>query len=68
MKELNLMRDTPPDGIRLLDNFSENSFEQFVIEVQGAPETLYTGEQFQLRFKFGDRYPFEPPTVSIYIF
>lgn len=64
MKELNLMRDTPPDGIRLLDNFSENSFEQFVIEVQGAPETLYTGEQFQLRFKFGDRYPFEPPTVT----
>jgi len=32
--------------------------------MQGLEDTLYAEEQFQLQFKFGSNYPFEPPEVN----
>ena len=37
---------------------------RWVVDIAGAPNTLYAGEEFQLQFKFGRRYPFESPQVS----
>jgi ubiquitin-conjugating enzyme E2 W len=33
------------------------------INVTGAPDTIYQNENFILRFKFPERYPFESPAV-----
>lgn len=32
--------------------------------MQGVEGTLYEGEQFQLKIKFGSKYPFKPPKVN----
>jgi len=32
--------------------------------MQGADDTLYAGEKFQLQIKFGNNYPFESPEVN----
>ena len=33
------------------------------IDIDGAPDTLFAGENFQLLFKFSDQYPFDSPQV-----
>lgn len=44
-------------------NFQYNF--RWIINVEGASGTLYEGENFQLQFKFGSRYPFDSPQVNI---
>ncbi|CAJ1363679.1 unnamed protein product [Effrenium voratum] len=48
------------DGIFLHDFPDSNTCR---VQVFGAPDTLYAGETFMLRFHFSDRYPFESPEV-----
>uniref|UniRef100_A0A8C1WUZ1 N-terminal E2 ubiquitin-conjugating enzyme n=1 Tax=Cyprinus carpio TaxID=7962 RepID=A0A8C1WUZ1_CYPCA len=36
---------------------------RWLIDMEGAPGTLYEGEKFQLLFKFSSRYPFDSPQV-----
>lgn len=43
--------------------FVEFSF-RWIVDLDGAPGTLYAGEKMQLLFKFGSRYPFDSPQVS----
>ena len=35
-----------------------------MVDIDGAPNSIYAGEKFQLRFKFNNRYPFDSPEVS----
>ena len=37
---------------------------RWIVDLEGAPESLYRGEKFKLFFKFGDRYPFDSPQVQ----
>lgn len=37
---------------------------RWIVDMEGAPGTLYEGEKFQLLFKFSSRYPFDSPQVS----
>ncbi|OCF37819.1 ubiquitin-conjugating enzyme E2 W [Kwoniella heveanensis BCC8398] len=63
MKELNdIQAKGTPEGIVLL---SADSMEEwvFLISVLGE-ETIYRGETFALRLKFGPRYPIEVPEVT----
>lgn len=39
-------------------------FFRWIVDMEGAPGTLYEGEKFQLLFKFSSRYPFDSPQVS----
>ncbi|XP_023390367.1 ubiquitin-conjugating enzyme E2 W isoform X2 [Pteropus vampyrus] len=41
----------------------QNSITQWIVDMEGAPGTLYEGEKFQLLFKFSSRYPFDSPQV-----
>lgn len=34
--------------------------------MDGVPGTLYEGEQFELQFKFSNKYPFDSPEVIRY--
>ena len=61
-KEISTMINSPPPGTRLCDEQLDTTGE-FVVELLGANGTLYAGEQFFLKFKFGERYPFESPQV-----
>ena len=36
-----------------------------MVSLIGASGTLYEGEKFQLQFRFGPKYPFESPEVTI---
>ena len=38
---------------------------RWVIEVHGAPETLYAGEIYQLQVDFPEHYPMEAPQVYV---
>lgn len=37
---------------------------RWLIYMEGVPGTLYEGEQFQLQFKFSNKYPFDSPEVG----
>lgn len=39
---------------------------RWIVDMEGAPGTLYEGEKFQLLFKFSSRYPFDSPQVSVH--
>ncbi|WVW85726.1 hypothetical protein I302_107764 [Kwoniella bestiolae CBS 10118] len=63
MKELaDIQSKGTPEGIILL---SADSMEEwvFLISVLGE-ETIYKGETFALRMKFGNRYPIDVPEVT----
>lgn len=38
---------------------------RWIVDMEGAPGTLYEGEKFQLLFKFSSRYPFDSPQVML---
>lgn len=38
---------------------------RWIVDLDGAPGTLFEGEKFQLAFKFGSRYPFDSPQVRV---
>lgn len=42
------------------------SILRWIVDMEGAPGTLYEGEKFQLLFKFSSRYPFDSPQVSAF--
>ncbi|OCF57423.1 ubiquitin-conjugating enzyme E2 W [Kwoniella mangroviensis CBS 10435] len=66
MKELaDIQSKGTPEGIILLsaDNMDE---WVFLISVLGD-ETIYKGETFALRMKFGNRYPIDVPEVSFIV-
>ena len=37
---------------------------RWMVDLEGAPGTLYEGQKYQLQFKFGNRYPFDSPQVK----
>ena len=37
---------------------------RLVVSLNGAQGTIYEGEQFQLQFRFGPKYPFDSPEVT----
>ncbi|MEJ1281559.1 ubiquitin-conjugating enzyme E2W (putative) [Cricetulus griseus] len=43
----------------------QNSITQWIVDMEGAPGTLYEGEKFQLLFKFSSRYPFDSPQMIL---
>ena len=59
-KELKQLQAKPPDGggLRAADDM-----RCWLVDLQGAPDTLYAGEAFQLQFTFGDDYPMGAPEV-----
>merc|ERR1719350_1042692 len=53
----------PVPGMSVDKDSVEGTISVWYIQVNGAPGTLYEGEQFKLKFKFPKRYPFESPAV-----
>ncbi|RMC15274.1 hypothetical protein DUI87_07462 [Hirundo rustica rustica] len=43
--------------------YLSRDWERWIVDMEGAPGTLYEGEKFQLLFKFSSRYPFDSPQV-----
>ncbi|XP_075439441.1 ubiquitin-conjugating enzyme E2 W isoform X2 [Ascaphus truei] len=62
-KELMALQNEPPPGMTLNEKSVQNSITQWIVDMEGAPGTLYEGEKFQLLFKFSSRYPFDSPQV-----
>ncbi|CAI0436024.1 unnamed protein product [Linum tenue] len=63
-KELAEWQRNPPAGFkhRVTDNL-----QRWVIEVNGAPGTLYANEMYQLQVDFPEHYPMEAPQASFMI-
>ncbi|CAH9085114.1 unnamed protein product [Cuscuta europaea] len=59
----------PPPGFKLKstddddDDDDHHHLQRWVIEVYGAPETLYANETYQLQVEFPEQYPMEAPQV-----
>ncbi|TRY62155.1 hypothetical protein TCAL_03702 [Tigriopus californicus] len=63
-KELMAIMKDPPDGITVSQDTLEGSdLSQICVNMTGPSGTLYEGEAFMLRFKFGPKYPFDSPEV-----
>uniref|UniRef100_A0A8C5YY34 UBC core domain-containing protein n=1 Tax=Marmota marmota marmota TaxID=9994 RepID=A0A8C5YY34_MARMA len=67
-KELLALQNDPPPGMTLNEKSVQNSITQWIVDMEGAPGTLYEGEKFQLLFKFSSRYPFDSPQVIALLF
>eukprot|EP00794_Sanderia_malayensis_P004770 gene4770-5397_t len=63
LREFNDLLKTPPPGIVIDEKNIDKDIRKWLIKVQGAPATLYEGEEFQLQFTFSNRYPFDSPQV-----
>jgi ubiquitin-conjugating enzyme E2 W len=44
----------------------ETTTKRWVVDVAGAPGTLYTGETYKLQVDFSEHYPMEAPQVNIF--
>ncbi|KAJ2744701.1 hypothetical protein GGI20_002756 [Coemansia sp. BCRC 34301] len=60
MGELRKMKADPPQQVRLLNH---EDMGKWTLSVEGAAETLYAGEHFQLQFTFPVAYPLEAAEV-----
>ncbi|ROL44607.1 Ubiquitin-conjugating enzyme E2 W, partial [Anabarilius grahami] len=63
-KELMALQSDPPPGMTLNERSVQNTITEWLIDMEGAPGTLYEGEKFQLLFKFSGRYPFDSPQYT----
>ncbi|XP_074038260.1 ubiquitin-conjugating enzyme E2 W [Leptinotarsa decemlineata] len=63
-KELLSLIKEPPPGVSVDTNLAEQNLLHWIINMEGVPGTLYEGEQFQLQFKFSNKYPFDSPEVT----
>ncbi|KAL6527459.1 putative ubiquitin-conjugating enzyme E2 17 [Orobanche gracilis] len=59
-KELGEWQMNPPTGFKHRDT---DNLQRWVIDVNGAPGTLYSGETYQLQVDFPEHYPMEAPQV-----
>jgi len=59
-KELTEWQVNPPSGF---EHKVTESLQRWIIEVHGAPGTLYEGETFHLQVDFAEHYPMEAPLV-----
>ncbi|CAL0313490.1 unnamed protein product [Lupinus luteus] len=57
-KELVEWQVKPPNGFR---HKVTGNLQRWIIEVDGAPGTLYTNERYQLPVGFPENYPMEAP-------
>ena len=60
-KEIKALQAKPPDGVRL---HSADDMRCWLVNIQGAPGSVYAGEEFQLQFVFGEDYPMGAPEVT----
>lgn len=61
-KELNELKlNGCPTGIELI---KADDLQTWVFTVEVLGESVFKGEKFALRFRFGDSYPLESPEVS----
>ncbi|KAG9509262.1 Ubiquitin-conjugating enzyme E2 W [Fragariocoptes setiger] len=63
-KELMAIQKDSPPGVKVNFNNIHNNLTQWIIDLDGARESLYDGEHFQLQFTFSPQYPFESPEVT----
>ncbi|GLJ17246.1 hypothetical protein SUGI_0299040 [Cryptomeria japonica] len=59
-KELIEWQSNPPAGFK---HKATDNLQRWIIEVTGAPGTLYDNEVFQLQVDFPEHYPMEAPQV-----
>lgn len=59
-KELKEWQLNPPSGFKL---HPSDNLQRWIIEVHGAPGTLYANDIFSLYFEFPEGYPMEAPMV-----
>lgn len=63
-KELANFINDPVPGMQVdKSSIENNDLTVWLIDCIGAPETIYEGEIYRLKFKFPKRYPFESPAV-----
>ena len=64
-KELKSFVSSPPPGLELdEETLSGADLGVWRVKMAGPANTLYTGEQFVVQFKFNGKYPFDSPEVT----
>ncbi|PWA94562.1 ubiquitin-conjugating enzyme/RWD-like protein [Artemisia annua] len=60
-KELTEWQINPPSGFT--HRVTDDNLQRWVIEVNGAPGTIYANDKYQLQVDFPENYPMEAPQV-----
>ncbi|XP_043066693.1 ubiquitin-conjugating enzyme E2 W isoform X1 [Drosophila bipectinata] len=63
-KELMSLIKEPPPGVTVDTESVQQNLSEWKINIKGFEGTLYEGEDFQLLFKFNNKYPFDSPEVT----
>lgn len=63
-KELVQLVNDPPSGLKISQEEAAADMRVWTVTIEGASNSLYEGEEFKLRFKFDNQYPFTSPEVS----
>jgi len=63
-KELMSLIKEPPPGVTVDAESASQNLSEWIITIGGFDGTLYEGEEFQLCFKFNNKYPFDSPEVT----
>ncbi|KAJ8974599.1 hypothetical protein NQ317_019344 [Molorchus minor] len=63
-KGVNVLSEGATPGVSVDSDLAEQNLLHWIINMHGAPGTLYEGEVFQLQFKFSNKYPFDSPEVT----
>ncbi|KAH8367122.1 hypothetical protein KR084_001478 [Drosophila pseudotakahashii] len=66
-KELMSLIKEPPPGVTVDTESVQQNLSEWKINIKGFEGTLYEGEDFQLLFKFNNKYPFDSPEVIIHL-
>ncbi|XP_055329941.1 ubiquitin-conjugating enzyme E2 W-like [Paramacrobiotus metropolitanus] len=65
-KEMIALSQEPIHGVTVKsgpEESKDHSCVEIVMGIKGAEGTIYHGEEFELRFRINERYPFESPEV-----
>lgn len=60
IKELKDFTAKPPPGIKLTKS---DDLKEWLVDIEGASDSIYAGETFTVRIRFGTNYPMESPEV-----
>ncbi|KAH8274625.1 hypothetical protein KR026_008786 [Drosophila bipectinata] len=64
LEQLMSLIKEPPPGVTVDTESVQQNLSEWKINIKGFEGTLYEGEDFQLLFKFNNKYPFDSPEVS----
>ncbi|KAI6652037.1 Ubiquitin-conjugating enzyme E2 W-like [Oopsacas minuta] len=64
IRELKHLTEDAPSNMRMDPSFDGSNLKEWIVDMDGAVETIYNGEKFKLKIIFNENYPSKAPTIT----